>query len=109
MPRCPRCDRYHSGVCGIPRMAARIGRTRQVTDSSFDMQPFTPEGKRRTIRPSINNIVQAEVIAQAQSREKELQEILRGIPFDLPVYGTVMDRLDKVQRIIEVLQKETVR
>jgi len=90
-------------------MTARIGRTHQVTDTSFDIQPFTPEGKRRTIRPSVNNIVQVEVIAQAQSREKELQEILRGIPFDLPVYDTVMERLDKVQRIIEFLQKERVR
>jgi len=112
MQRCPRCDRSHSGPCGIPRIGVRIGmsgRTRPTQDTSFDVQPFKPKGKRPATRPSVNNTVQAQVIAQARSREKELQEILRGIPFDLPVYNTVMDRLDKVQRIIELMEKERVR
>ena len=111
MRRCLRCDRYHSGMCGIPRIGVRIGisgRNRPTQDTSFDVQPFKPKGKRHPIRPSVNNTVQAEAIAQARSQEKELQKILRGTPFDLPVYNTIMDRLDKVQRLIELLQKKEI-
>lgn len=91
---CPRCGRVHSGVCGIPPTTTLRGRTsiRTASDSTDFTIPVWSKHETRLTNGKLNDL-----LVWGREHEQQIVQMIRMMPADLPEYGQLMERLDKVE------------
>jgi len=103
MNRCPKCQRAHSGICGIPP-GVTLGFGARVGGSTRSNPPI--KGKPRVNKLGV--LVLKEMLRQARTHEKKIADMLKIIPVELPEYDLLLDRLAKVEALILQLNKQII-
>ena len=98
MKICPKCQRTHSGICGIPPgvtlgFGARIGGIGTVTQSENIIK-----GKPKQKPKSASFLM--EMLKQARGQEKKISDMLKVGPTELPEFDDLLDRLGKIEELI---------
>ena len=98
---CPRCQRTHRGLCGIPS-SVTIGTA--VSSSQRTGQPL--KGKPKVARKSVS-VLQG-LLEMARMHEEKVVELLAVVLPDLPEYDALLDRLGKLGALIAQLNRQII-
>ncbi len=90
--KCPRCQRSHSGVCGItPRVS--IGGPMPVRQRTTDIPHATGKGTGL-----LENL-----LTEAQTNKVKVMEMLKLLPPSVAAYAELLDREGKLDSLIKTL------
>jgi len=104
--KCPKCGRGHSGVCGIPpriTLGFKIGigglgglggGMRQVSSSSMAIK----HGKPKTAK--LSTAVLEGLLEEGHKHYKEVTEMLKQLPPNMPEYDQLLDKESKLKSTI---------
>jgi len=100
---CPKCQRVHSGICGIPAgvtlgFGARVGGTSQSVT--------TPKVSKPKGKPATQPLVLEGLLKQAQDWKHRLDEVLKVLPLDSPEITQLLDRESKLDSAIKQLSNQ---
>lgn len=91
---CPRCGRWHRGICGIP---PRVAQARGLGASSvFPIATKTRVRARKPTRKVLEGL-----LTKAKSWEATVLKTLQATPPALEEYNMLVDRLEKLQHLIQ--------
>lgn len=107
MSACPRCNRTHSGLCGIPAgvtlgFGARISGVGIGGVRQKRLGTKVDHGKPKAAR--IDTVVLEEMLAAGRKQYEKVLEMLKLIPSEMLEYTELLDREGKLTHLIKQIE-----
>ena len=102
MNPCPKCDRNHSGVCGIPAGVTRGFGARVGGVGIGGAGPRAAPGERthpKAAKP--NTRILEGMLSQAEGHLGKVMEMLKVLPAEMPEFADLLDRETKLSHLIQ--------
>ena len=112
---CSRCGRNHSGICGIPGIGVRLGMGVRlgVGASSRPIRRSTGEGsfpiKTKSKAPSVTKTHLEHLLRWGQGEEQKCLEMIKHLPPEMKEYTDLLERLDKLSKIIPQIKIQLLK
>ena len=114
---CNRCQRNHSGVCGIPlRNASETNKAGKISDwvnsntGSWDgdvsRYVYEQKNKSKKNEQLIPKETLEKIISEGRKKRDEILNTLKSLSSEFPEYDQLLKGLDKVERVLSEATKE---
>ena len=103
MKQCPRCQRYHSGLCGIPP-GVTLGFGAHNIQKEEQNKGRMMNVRRRTMDRGVLD----RLLKEARLKEEDIKDLLKVLPAELPEYDLCLDRLAKLESVIGQLNRQII-
>lgn len=90
MKACPRCKRYHSGLCGIP---PQVTLHRPVRRKDVEENPYIVQSRRHGSRPGLGLAGEWRVDALLDE-QRQLEQKIKALPLNSADFDDLYPQLD---------------
>lgn len=98
MAPCPRCGRYHVGLCGVPPGVTKGFGAKASHARKPDALGPTRSGTFGSKRPGTGALKR--LLAWGQEEQAKVEGLLNVVLPEMPEYDQLMERLDKLQHTV---------